>query len=125
MSLLTPTLDYAELASVDLVIEAVFEDMSVKKQVLARLDRVCKPDAILCTNTSTLDVDEIASATRWVGLRLHVVTNLSELVQAPGQGGRNALLQPGEQDETAGERARQALVGRDDRDRDGDGQSDP
>ena len=66
MSLLRPTIDYADLANVDLVIEAVFEDMKVKKQVLAKLDQVCKPDAILCTNTSTLDVDEIASATRSV-----------------------------------------------------------
>ncbi|KAM6160628.1 peroxisomal bifunctional enzyme [Erethizon dorsatum] len=52
-----------ELAGVDLVIEAVFEDMNLKKQVFAELSAVCKPEAILCTNTSALDVDEIAAST--------------------------------------------------------------
>ncbi|KAM4887214.1 peroxisomal bifunctional enzyme-like isoform 2-T2 [Thomomys bottae] len=52
-----------ELAGVDLVVEAVFEDMNLKKQVFAELSAVCKPQAFLCTNTSALDVDEIASAT--------------------------------------------------------------
>ncbi|EHB12524.1 Peroxisomal bifunctional enzyme [Heterocephalus glaber] len=52
-----------ELASVDLVIEAVFEDMNLKKQVFAELSAVCKPEAFLCTNTSALDVDEIAAST--------------------------------------------------------------
>ncbi len=47
----------------DLVIEAVFEDMAVKKEVFAKLDAVCKPGAVLATNTSYLDVDEIAAAT--------------------------------------------------------------
>ena len=60
---ITPTLDYADLAGADVVIEAVFEEMPLKKEVFARLDRVCKPDAILATNTSTLDVDAIAAAT--------------------------------------------------------------
>jgi 3-hydroxyacyl-CoA dehydrogenase len=55
--------DFADLSEVDLVIEAVFENMAIKKDVFARLDRVCKQGAILATNTSTLDVDEIASAT--------------------------------------------------------------
>ncbi|XP_057620609.1 peroxisomal bifunctional enzyme [Chionomys nivalis] len=52
-----------ELSGVDLVVEAVFEDMSLKKQVFAELSALCKPGAFLCTNTSALDVDEIASAT--------------------------------------------------------------
>lgn len=52
-----------ELASVDLVVEAVFEDMNLKKQVFAELSAVCKPEAFLCTNTSALDVDEIAAST--------------------------------------------------------------
>ncbi|XP_005383359.1 PREDICTED: peroxisomal bifunctional enzyme [Chinchilla lanigera] len=52
-----------DLASVDLVIEAVFEDMNLKKQVFAELSAVCKPEAFLCTNTSALDVDEIAAST--------------------------------------------------------------
>ena len=56
--------DYADIRDVDLVIEAVFESMAIKKEVFARLDAVCKAGAILATNTSTLDVDEIASATQ-------------------------------------------------------------
>src|SRR5207249_5998323 len=48
----------------DLVIEAVFEEMAIKKDVFARLDKVAKANAVLATNTSTLDVNEIASATR-------------------------------------------------------------
>ncbi|APX13597.1 FAD-dependent oxidoreductase [Tateyamaria omphalii] len=54
---------YDTLAEVDLVIEAVFEDMDVKKQVFAELDRVCKPGAILASNTSYLDINEIAATT--------------------------------------------------------------
>ena len=55
--------NYDSLASVDLVIEAVFEDMGVKKEVFGKLDAVCKPDAVLATNTSYLDINEIAAAT--------------------------------------------------------------
>jgi 3-hydroxyacyl-CoA dehydrogenase len=55
--------DYADIANADLVIEAVFESMEVKQDVFAMLDFVCKPGAILATNTSTLDVDAIAAAT--------------------------------------------------------------
>ncbi len=60
---LTPTVDYADLADVDLVIEAVFEDLAVKTQVFRQLDAVVRPGAILATNTSTLDVDAIAACT--------------------------------------------------------------
>ena len=60
---MTPTLDDADLGGADVVIEAVFEELPLKKEVFARLDRVCKPEAILATNTSTLDVDAIAAAT--------------------------------------------------------------
>ncbi len=63
MALIRPTLSYDDLADVDLVIEAVFESMDIKKQVFGTLDRVCKPGAILATNTSTLDVNEIAAIT--------------------------------------------------------------
>jgi 3-hydroxyacyl-CoA dehydrogenase len=63
MGLITPTTDIEAVADADLVIEAVFEEMPVKKAVFARLDAVCRPDAVLATNTSTLDVDEIAAAT--------------------------------------------------------------
>ena len=60
---LTTSQDYGALAGSDLVIEAVFESMAVKEEVFARLDRVCRPDTILATNTSTLDIDRIAAAT--------------------------------------------------------------
>ena len=64
MALLTPTLDYAAIAQADMVIEAVFEDMAVKETVFRKLDEVMKPGAILASNTSTLDVDKIASFTK-------------------------------------------------------------
>jgi 3-hydroxyacyl-CoA dehydrogenase len=64
MELITGTTDFKAAADADMVIEAVFEEMPVKKDVFAKLDAICKPDAVLATNTSTLDVDEIASATR-------------------------------------------------------------
>ncbi|MEQ6204364.1 3-hydroxyacyl-CoA dehydrogenase NAD-binding domain-containing protein [Sulfitobacter sp. HNIBRBA2951] len=60
---LTVAINYDSLADADLVIEAVFEDMAVKKEVFGKLDAVCKPGAILASNTSYLDVDEIAAAT--------------------------------------------------------------
>jgi 3-hydroxyacyl-CoA dehydrogenase len=60
---IAPTLSYDDFAKVDLVIEAVFEGMALKKEVFKELDRVCKPGAILASNTSTLNIDEIASAT--------------------------------------------------------------
>ncbi|MEL6889618.1 MAG: 3-hydroxyacyl-CoA dehydrogenase NAD-binding domain-containing protein, partial [Pseudomonadota bacterium] len=55
--------DYATLSEVDLVIEAVFEDMDIKKKVFAKLDAVCKPGCVLASNTSYLDIDEIAATT--------------------------------------------------------------
>ncbi|XP_077304571.1 peroxisomal bifunctional enzyme isoform X1 [Lithobates pipiens] len=57
------TLDFGELQDVDLVIEAVFENMELKKEIFRKLSSVCKPDAFLCTNTSGLNIDEIASVT--------------------------------------------------------------
>ena len=59
----TPTLSYDGFANVDLVIEAVFEGMALKKEVFQELDRVCRPGAILASNTSTLSIDEIAAST--------------------------------------------------------------
>jgi 3-hydroxyacyl-CoA dehydrogenase len=64
MALLSTTLDYGALKDADMVIEAVFEDMDVKEKVFRTLDEVMKPGAILASNTSTLDVDQIASFTR-------------------------------------------------------------
>ena len=58
-----PTLSLEGFANVDLVIEAVFEGLALKKEVFAQLDKICKPGAILASNTSTLSIDEIASAT--------------------------------------------------------------
>ncbi len=61
---ITPSTDYADMADADIVIEAVFEEMDVKQSVFAEMDRLARSDAILATNTSTLDVDEIANATK-------------------------------------------------------------
>jgi 3-hydroxyacyl-CoA dehydrogenase len=63
LKLIQPALSYDGFANVDMVIEAVFEGMSLKKEVFGQLDRICKPGAILASNTSTLSIDEIASAT--------------------------------------------------------------
>ena len=76
---------YDALAQVDLVIEAVFEDMAVKKAVFAELDRVCKPGAVLATNTSYLDIDEIANATARpadvIGLHFFSPANVMKLLE--------------------------------------------
>jgi 3-hydroxyacyl-CoA dehydrogenase len=64
MGLITGTTDFNAVKDADIVIEAVFEEMPIKKEVFAKLDGLAKSDAILATNTSTLDVNEIASATK-------------------------------------------------------------
>lgn len=64
LAMLHPTLDFARLAEADLIIEAVFEDMAVKREVFARLDAVARPGAILASNTSTLDLDALAASTQ-------------------------------------------------------------
>ncbi len=61
---LQATEDLEATAEVDLVIEAAFENMAIKQEIFARLDEICKPGAVLATNTSTLDVDKIAAATK-------------------------------------------------------------
>lgn len=63
MSLITPTLTYDGFEEADIVTEAVFEGMDLKKQVFGELDKICKPGAIIASNTSTLNIDEIASVT--------------------------------------------------------------
>jgi 3-hydroxyacyl-CoA dehydrogenase len=63
LKLIRPTLSYDDFSEVDMVIEAVFEGMALKKEVFAELDHVCKPGAILASNTSTLNIDEIAAVT--------------------------------------------------------------
>jgi 3-hydroxyacyl-CoA dehydrogenase len=64
VGLIQGTTDWNAVRDADIVIEAVFEEMPVKKEVFAKLDGLAKPDAVLATNTSTLDVDEIAAATK-------------------------------------------------------------
>ncbi len=85
MALLSTTLDYKELASADLVIEAVFEDMGVKQKVFETLDAVMKPGAILASNTSTLDVNQIAAFTKRpqdvVGLHFFSPANVMKLLE--------------------------------------------
>ncbi|MCG5074181.1 3-hydroxyacyl-CoA dehydrogenase NAD-binding domain-containing protein [Paraburkholderia tagetis] len=76
---------YDALSNVDLVIEAVFEDMSVKQAVFAELDRVCKPGAVLATNTSYLDIDAIAASVERpqdvVGLHFFSPANIMKLLE--------------------------------------------
>jgi len=82
---LSTTLDLAALADADLVVEAVFEDMDVKKDLFARLSQVVRPDAILASNTSTLDIDEIATAAthpeRVVGLHFFSPAHVMRLLE--------------------------------------------
>ncbi|KAA0911234.1 3-hydroxyacyl-CoA dehydrogenase NAD-binding domain-containing protein [Pusillimonas sp. ANT_WB101] len=85
MGLLSTSLDYADLAQADLVIEAVFENMDVKEQVFIALDKVMKPGAILASNTSTLDVDAIANFTKRpgdvIGLHFFSPANVMRLLE--------------------------------------------
>ncbi len=89
MARISPSLDYAALGEVDLVIEAVFEKLELKKAIFERIDAVAKPGAILGTNTSTLDIDAIAAVTKRpqdvIGLHFFSPANvmlLLEIVQA-------------------------------------------
>ncbi|WP_420389889.1 3-hydroxyacyl-CoA dehydrogenase NAD-binding domain-containing protein [Marinobacter sp.] len=85
MSLLKPSLTYDDLSDVDLVIEAVFEEMGVKQSVFEKLDEVCKQGAILASNTSTLDLDKIASFTKRpedvIGLHFFSPANIMKLLE--------------------------------------------
>ncbi len=63
LALITPQLSYEGFEDADIIVEAVFENMQLKKRIFAQIDAIAKPDSILATNTSTLDIDEIASAT--------------------------------------------------------------
>jgi len=85
MARYTGSTSYDDLANVDLVIEAVFEELDVKKAVLKELDRVCKPGAVLATNTSYLDVDAIANATNRpqdvLGLHFFSPANIMRLLE--------------------------------------------
>jgi 3-hydroxyacyl-CoA dehydrogenase len=85
LSLIKGTTDYNDIAEVDLVIEAVFENLDIKKEVFAKLDQVCKPGAILATNTSYQDVDLIADATKRpqdvIGLHFFSPANVMKLLE--------------------------------------------
>ncbi len=97
MALLTGTLQLDALAQSDVVIEAVFEDMAVKKELFAKLDAICKPGALLATNTSRLDVNEIASATQRpesvIGLHFFSPANVMRLLEVVrGEKSSNAVI---------------------------------
>ena len=85
MARYTGSTNYADIAQVDLVIEAVFEDIEVKKAVFRELDRVCKPGAVLATNTSYLDIDAIAGSTSRpqdvIGLHFFSPANIMKLLE--------------------------------------------
>jgi 3-hydroxyacyl-CoA dehydrogenase len=85
LALIRGVTDYAELGAADILIEAVFEDLKVKQEVFARLDRVAAPHAILATNTSTLDIDAIAAATgrpqQVVGTHFFSPANVMKLLE--------------------------------------------
>ncbi len=85
MALLTPSLTYDDLSDVDLAIEAVFEEMGVKQSVFEKLDEVCKQGAILASNTSTLDINKIASFTKRpedvIGLHFFSPANIMRLLE--------------------------------------------
>jgi len=85
LSLIEGVTGYPELAAADIIIEAVFEDMQVKQQVFARLDQVAAPHAILATNTSTLDIDAVASVTsrpeQVVGTHFFSPANVMKLLE--------------------------------------------
>ena len=85
MGMIMPTTDYADVAGADLVIEAVFENMETKKDVFTKLDEVCKPGAILASNTSSLDLDEIAAVTKRpqdvIGMHFFAPANIMKLLE--------------------------------------------
>ncbi len=85
MALITGTCEYQDLAQVDLVVEAAFETMQVKQQIFSQLDKVCKPEAILASNTSYLDIDEIAEVTtrpeKVVGMHFFSPANIMKLLE--------------------------------------------
>ncbi len=85
MALIQGSLSLEDLAGVDLVIEAVFERMDIKKDIFTRLDAICKPGAILATNTSALNIDEIASVTKRpeavIGLHFFSPANVMKLLE--------------------------------------------
>merc|ERR1719247_4085303 len=84
MGLLKPTLNYEDFKDVDMIIEAVPEIMPLKKEVFLALDKHCKPDALICTNTSGLNIDEIAAVikdpSRVMGTHFFSPANVMQLL---------------------------------------------
>ncbi len=85
LALITPRLTYEGFEKADLIIEAVFEDMDVKKDVFAQIDSIAKPSCVLASNTSTLDIDQMASATKRpeavIGLHFFSPANVTRLLE--------------------------------------------
>jgi 3-hydroxyacyl-CoA dehydrogenase len=85
MGALNGTLDFDQLAECDLIIEAVYENMDVKKEIFTKLDSICKPGAILASNTSYLNIDEIAACTKRpedvVGMHFFSPANVMKLLE--------------------------------------------
>ncbi len=85
MALISGTTDYNAIAESDLVIEAVFEDIDLKKKVFKKIDGICKPEAIIATNTSTLNIDQIAAVTKRpekiIGLHFFSPANVMKLLE--------------------------------------------
>ena len=85
MGLISTTTSYDDIADADLVIEAAFEEMEIKKQIFAKLDEVMKADAVLASNTSTLDIDQMADATdrpgQVIGMHFFSPANVMRLLE--------------------------------------------
>ena len=85
IALISPQLDWEGFESADIIIEAVFESLAIKKQVFAEIDKIAKPDCVLASNTSTLDIDAIAAATSRphmvVGMHFFSPANVMRLVE--------------------------------------------
>jgi 3-hydroxyacyl-CoA dehydrogenase len=85
LALITPQLSYAGFEKADLIVEAVFEDMGVKRGVFAQIDDIAKPSCVLASNTSTLDIDQMASATKRpeavIGLHFFSPANVMRLLE--------------------------------------------
>src|SRR5690606_29923348 len=85
LALIKRSVDDQDLSSVDLVIEAAFEDMAVKREIFLRLDAVCRPGTILASNTSRLDINELATVTsrpgRVIGTHFFSPANVMRLLE--------------------------------------------
>src|SRR5262249_18336652 len=85
LALIEPTVSYDRFAEADIIVEAVFEEMALKKKVFAELGKAARPDAILASNTSTLDIDQLAAVTsrphRVIGHHFFSPANVMRLLE--------------------------------------------